>query len=107
MLSRADLVSCRTISEEPNVAQISLGTKGGLDALWRVTSNAKEPITRLRKAWSRIYTTQSRTALPSVIFFFTVVSDPNTFDGKCNDVAHDAHVIFSSDKYLEMDPLVK
>jgi hypothetical protein len=82
MLSRADLVPCRTISEEPNVAQKSLGTKGGLDALWRVTSNAKEPIIRLRKAVLEPYIHYAMTHSTAFqqFFFFTVVSDPNTFD---------------------------
>jgi hypothetical protein len=38
---RADVASSRAIPEESNGTQIILGTKGTLDALWRITSNAK------------------------------------------------------------------
>ena len=40
----ADLVSARTILEEPNSARTVLGTKGALDTLWRMALNAKELI---------------------------------------------------------------
>jgi len=40
----------RTIPEEPKSPQIFLGTKGGLDALWRITQNAKDLIIRPNQA---------------------------------------------------------
>lgn len=65
---RTDVVPCRTSPKKPSVAQISLGTKGGLDVL---TSNAKEPIILLSNRFGAVHTLHS-TAFHQ--FFFAVVS---------------------------------
>ena len=65
---RTDVVPCRTSPEKPSVAQISLGTKGGLDVL---TSNTKGPIILLATVLEPyIHCTAPR----SIFFFFAVVS---------------------------------
>ncbi|KAH9036411.1 hypothetical protein EDB84DRAFT_1185976 [Lactarius hengduanensis] len=63
-----------TASQEPNGARISLGTKGALDALWRMTLSAKELVIRPRQAILRPLPNKHHAItyyvmLPSFFFF--------------------------------------
>ena len=72
MPSRVDVASSRTIPQVPNGARIFLGTKSALDAIWRITLNAKEVIILPRQTILILpKITRSRTALSITFFFFS------------------------------------
>ena len=84
----------------PNSAQILLGTKVALDAVWRITLNAKNRIIRPRQAilgrdlLPKIKRSHRlRTTLLPITFFFPVPDDKLTGEHRTVHFEHVAHEI--------------